>query len=152
MRIKKYAFYHLTDENAKMKAMKEVVEKCVEDNILRDFLTNNREAVIHMEFYGNEIELREMAARSDGYDDGFVEGRKEGREEGREEGRTEGRIETKVALIITKLAKNKSKETIADEIEEDVTFVEGIVNAIKSLPKDASPQVIYQKYKELKSM
>ena len=140
MRIKKYAFYHLTDENAKMKAMKEVVEKCVEDNILRDFLTNNREAVIHMEFYGNEIELREMAARSDGYDDGFVEGREE------------GRVETKVALIITKLAKNKSKETIADEIEEDVTFVEGIVNAIKSLPKDASPQVIYQKYKELKSM
>ena len=97
-----------------------------------------------MEFYGNEIELREMAARSDGYDDGFVEGRAEGREE--------GRVETKVTQIIKKLAKNKSKETIADEIEENVTFVEGIVNAIKSLPKDASPQVIYQKYKELKSM
>ncbi len=129
------ALYHLTDENAKMKAMKEVVEKCIEDNILRDFLMNNREAVIHMEFYGNEIELREMAARSDGYDDGY------------EEGLDEGSFLRLFMQLKVKVAQNKSVSDIAEELIETPENIEILMNLLKKHPNDPDPHVVYEEYK-----
>ena len=55
------------------------------------------------------------------------EGYEEGIEAGREEGREEGRYTLLETQIRKKLAKGKSIEVIADEVEEDLDTVKAIM-------------------------
>ena len=79
------------------------------------------------------------AIRKEGYEDGLEAGRLEGLEAGRLEGLEAGRLEGLKngriagleALIRKKLAKGKSLEVIAEEVEEDLEIVKTIVQKLK---------------------
>lgn len=56
----------------------------------------------------------------------------EAREEGLEEGRAEGRLAAMKDLVAKKLAKGKSVEEIAEDLEETVEAVERLINEQQS--------------------
>lgn len=75
--------------------MKEILEQCIAENILAEFLKKYGTEVISMLFE----QLTEEEAREISKQDGFEIGRKEGRAEGKAEGRAEGKIEVLFDLL-----------------------------------------------------
>ncbi|MCI5857141.1 MAG: hypothetical protein MR016_07245, partial [Agathobacter sp.] len=71
------------------------IDRCIEENVLRDFLIEHRSEVVKVTrldyTFEQQILLEREDAREEGREQGRQEGRKEGREQGREEGREEGR-------------------------------------------------------------
>lgn len=74
-------------------AVKQTVEECIREGILKDFLEEHREEVIGVSIWEFKEELYREAMREDALENGRSEGLKLGREEGRKEGRIEGREE-----------------------------------------------------------
>lgn len=64
--------------------------------------------------------------------EGKEEGIKEGMEKGIEIGLTRGREENRRELVRKKLAKGKPVPAIAEELEEDVSVIEEIVNDLNA--------------------
>lgn len=67
-------------------AINRAIDRCIEENVLKDFLIENRSEVVKVTqldyTFDRQIELEREDARREGWE----EGRKEGREEGRKEG------------------------------------------------------------------
>ena len=61
--------------------------------------------------------------------EGIIEGKKEGRLEGKLEGKAEERQEHLIRTVCIKLRKNKPAATIADELEEELSAVERVIEA-----------------------
>ena len=57
--------------------------------------------------------------------------KEEAREEGRAEGKAEGKAEERISLLIKKVAKGKSLETIADEMETDPDEIKDLYILVK---------------------
>ena len=55
-------------------ALETVVSECIEDGIVRTFLTEHRESVIMSYYWEYDQAAHEAALRSDGYEDGFQDG------------------------------------------------------------------------------
>lgn len=72
-------------------AINRAIDRCIEENILRDFLMKNRSEVVKVTqldyTFDRQLELEREEARKEGWAQGQAEGRAEGREEGRAEGR-----------------------------------------------------------------
>ena len=76
-----------------------------------------------------EEDVKVMCNLSDGIEErGIIKGRAEGKAEGKAEGRTE----LLKQLVQKKLAKGKSIEVIADELEEEVANIEAVIAEIKA--------------------
>ena len=81
-----------------------------------------------------EVSVRYMQAweekiydRMEGREEGIAIGRERGLREGRENGLREGRQEMLMSLIRKKLAKGKTPEEIAEELEESPETIEGLI-------------------------
>lgn len=68
----------------------------------------------------------------------------------RDKGRIEGEIRKSIRQILIKLHKGKSEEVIADEIEEDVSFVHLITSLSKTMD-DPTPEGVFNVYERLKT-
>lgn len=66
-------------------------------------------------------------------------------EEGQAVGETIGAIKTKVALICKKLSKGMSQEDIAELIEEDISYVKEICEAIGDNPAECDVDEVVRK-------
>ena len=82
-------------------AIKTAMESCINDGILKDVLSDEKEAVMNSVLYGftakEEREYQKMMlreAREEGLAEGLAEGRAEGLKQGLEQGRTEERRNT----------------------------------------------------------
>lgn len=64
----------------------------------------------------------------------------------RKEGRAEGRIEEKIDLVCRKLAKGKTPETIADDLEEDLNKIQRICDAASKYAPDYDIEKILQEF------
>ena len=64
-------------ENAKRVALEDTIDGCIRDNILQDFLTQNREAILMSYYWEYNQEEHDAAMR----DDGIEEGREKGHDE-----------------------------------------------------------------------
>ena len=69
-------------------------------------------------------------------------------EKGWEEGRTEGRTESRILLIIKKVQKGKGMEETAEDLEEDISVIEPIYNAVKESAPEYNVEEIYRKLNE----
>ena len=85
-----------------------------------------------------EVSVRYMQAweekiydRMEGREEGIAIGRERGLREGRENGLREGRQEMLISLIRKKLAKGKTPEEIAEELEESPETIQRLINEIK---------------------
>ena len=93
-------------------AVETAIDTCIEKDILKDVLLKQKAEVLHMllTHYDEKKHLRNT----------FMEGREEGRMAGREEKLRE--------QIQKKLSKGKSLTEIAEELEEETTVIEQIIN------------------------
>jgi len=107
-------------------AVRKAVEECIAQNILKDFLTEQKAEVIAMSIY----EYNEEYVKKVLYEDGMAEGKKEGKKEGIIEGS---------AAMIGSMRKMRSKgfssEEIADLLDQEKTAVEHILDLIMENPE-----------------
>lgn len=78
-----------------------------------------REIAIAHEMWLHDVATMKKRARKEGLAEGREEGLMIGREEGRAEGRAEGSDKKVISMVCKKLAKGKTPEVIADELEEE---------------------------------
>ena len=113
-RLKEYAvFVNTVRENLKRplplrEAVSSAVDTCIEDNVLRDILLEQKAEVIQMVLETFDQEKYEKAMHQEGYEDGYQDGRTDLLRE----------------LVQKKLAKGKSVEAIARELEVDPETVQ----------------------------
>ena len=74
-------------------AIERAIDRCIEENVLRDFLIEHRSEVVKVTRLDYTFEQQILLEREDAREEGREEGRQEGREEGRQEGREEGHEE-----------------------------------------------------------
>ncbi len=73
----------------------------------------------------------------------LVYARDEGREEGREEGKAEGEKAQLIKQVCKKLKKGKTPDMIAEELEEDLTVIEGICTEAQKYAPDFDCEQLY---------
>ena len=93
-----------------------------------------------------EKEMRELEEARKRYRMDVNTARSVGHREGREEGRTEGEIIRLTKQISKKLSKGISLETIAVELEEDISFIEPIYIVAQMFAPEYDPEEIYDAY------
>ena len=77
-----------------------------------------------------------------------VDVRREGIEIGKEIGRSQGQEEKLVSQVCAKLRKGKAKETIAEELEEDICKVSDICEVAKLFAPDYNEKEVCELYME----
>ncbi len=101
-------------------AVQLAVDYCIAKGILKDFLLANKAEVIKMSIYEYDEELHKKTLHDEGYEDGF------------QDGFQDGELTKLVKQICCKIQKNKTAETIADELEEDLETVKGICDVVET--------------------
>ena len=129
------------------KAINQAIDRCIQEDILADFLKENRAEVVKVTqldyTFDRQITMEREEAREEGRAEGREEGREEGRAEGREEGRAEGREEgraegealgtqqerEKIAIKMIKV--NKPLEEIMEFTELPIEKINELTQKIK---------------------
>lgn len=128
-------------------AIEVAIDQCIKEGVLRDFLMEHRTEVVKVTrldyTFDRQLALEREDSRTEGRTEGLAEGRAEGLAKGLAEGLDEGRKKEKISLISKKIAKNKSLEQIADELEEDKDSILPIYNIICKMPSDVDTDEIY---------
>lgn len=87
------------------------------------------------------LERMMMESRRDGEKEGIIKGKKEGKIEGKKE----GGIEKLVGQICRKLAKGKTQEVIAEDLEEELSEVQRICDiAVKYAPEYDTEKILQE--------
>ena len=104
-------------------AINQAMDACIEQNILKDVLTAQRAEVLGVLLSTFNKELYEKGLKDDAFSQGLDQGFSQGLSQGRAEG-AQAKLEE---LIRKKLAKGKSPEAIADDLEEPIEVVDEII-------------------------
>lgn len=129
-------------------AVRHAVDHCIRHNILKDFLLANKAEVVRMTLYEYDEELHKQTIRKESYEDGFDDGFENGFEDGFDNGQQNGKLLQLTELICRKLQKNKSPETIAEELEEDIDTIQHICTIAKDFAPDYDVAKIVEQYKK----
>ena len=99
-------------------AVERAVTECIQEGIMKEFLEKNRAEVTYMSIFEYDQERHLRQEREEAYETG----RKEGFEQG---------SQAAIRGLIRKMWKRgKSIREIAEDLEEDETFVEGMLDGI----------------------
>lgn len=104
-------------------AVTRAVDECIEEGILAEFLMKNKAEVIKVSIYEYDKEFEEKKLRKAEYEAGV--------EAGVESGIELGERSLLKKQIKKKLKKRKSIGQIADELEEEVTAIQRIIEEIQ---------------------
>lgn len=132
-RLEEYAIFVSTvrkykKEGSPLKtAITQAIEECIEKGILLDILLKERNEVLAVVLETFNQELYEKNLKADAYEDGV----EAGKEEGRKEGILEGECKKLLSQIKLKLAKGKTPEQIAEELEESEETILELMEKIK---------------------
>jgi len=96
------------------KAINKAMESCIEKDILRDVLIKNQAEVLYMLLTEYDEEEHMRATYKEGYEDG----------------EQAGRSELLTELVRKKIARGKSVEVIAEELEEELAVIREIVEKL----------------------
>lgn len=107
--------YPLTD------AINRVMDECINQNILKDILTQQRAEVLGVLLSTFNKELYEKGLKDNAYNEGLTQGR------------TEGAQDKLYEQIRKKIAKGKSVEEIAEELEESVEAVKELAASLSEV-------------------
>ena len=109
-------------------AIRCAIQRCIEEDVLKEFLMEHRTEVMHVMTLDYTFERRLELQRAEAEEAGRLEGRMEGRLEGRKEGEQEKLYQ----LIEKKLRKNKSLEQIAEELEETPEMIRALYEQMQA--------------------
>lgn len=104
-------------------AIEKAINQCMEENVLRDFLAQHREEVMHVMTLDYTFERRLEMQRAEAIEDGERIGKEIGKEIGTEEKLSE--------QIRKKIQKGKPLDQIADELEEVPETIRPLYEKIK---------------------
>ena len=104
-------------------AITKAIEDCIEEDILKDFLIECKSEVLEMVLYSFDKELYEEDLKQIAFEEGEKKGEKIGEKKGERN--------KLISQIQKKLAKQKTADIIAEELEEDVTIVQQIIDSLK---------------------
>ena len=104
-------------------AVTRAVDECIEEGILAEFLVKNKAEVIKVSIYEYDKEFEEKKLRKAEYEAGV--------EAGVESGIELGERSLLKKQIKKKLKKRKSIGQIADELDEEVTAIQRIIEEIQ---------------------
>ena len=148
--ISKYSGKDFSDE----KAVKMAVDECINENVLREFLLENKAEVVKMFL----TEYNEKQTLENTYNDGVEVGKEIGKEKGIEIGKAKGIELGKVQgiefgerrklieMVYKKIKRGKTVEEIADDLEEDIEVINPIFNEIEKLGLDKSLEEIMEHF------
>ena len=119
-RVRKYA---AKQDVSLEEAVTRAVDECIEEGILAEFLLKNKTEVIKVSIYEYDKEFEEKKLRKAEYEAGV--------EAGVESGIELGERSLLKKQIKKKLKKRKSIGQIADELEEEVTAIQRIIEEIQ---------------------
>lgn len=132
--LKEYAQYvarvrrYTTEKDISLKAAVErAVDECIAEGILTEFLMKNKAEVIKVSIYEYDKEFEEKKLRKAEYEAGRLEGIEFGKRQGIEAGERK-HLESQIEK---KLQKGKMVEQIADELEEEVSAIQEIIDKKK---------------------
>jgi len=89
-----------------------VIEYCIKNNILKDYLIEHASEVINMIFGEYDREMDIAVNRREAREEGRIEGLEEGREEGREEGEEIGMNKEKLIIAKNLLSEGSTPEFV----------------------------------------
>lgn len=129
------------------------IDRCIKEDILRDFLLEHRSEVVKVTrldyTFDRQLTLEREDSRMEGHAEGraegLAEGRTEGRAEGRAEGQMEGRAKERILLIQKKIAKDKSLNQIAEELEDSIENIQPVYDTICKMSDNLNVDDIYKK-------
>ena len=126
-------------------AVTEAMNECIDENILVDFFEQHREEVVEVSIYDyDEEEVRRVLAEE--YAQEYAQKvAKEVSEKAFAEGEQSGRQINLINMVIKKVKKSKTLETIASELEEEEADIKPIYDAVVSSAPDYDINVIKDK-------
>lgn len=95
-------------------AITKAIEDCIAEDVLKDFLIERKSEVLEMILYSFDKELYEEDLKQVAFEEGERNGEK-------------GKL---ISQIQKKLAKQKTVTEIAEELEEDVTVIQQIIDSL----------------------
>ena len=115
-------------------AVTEAMNECIDEDILVDFFEQHREEVVEVSIYDYDEEaVRKILAQ---------EYAQEAAKKAFSEGEQSGEQLSVINLIIKKVKKSKTLETIASELEEEEADIKPIYEAVVSSAPDYDINVI----------
>ena len=132
--ISKYSGKDFSDEEA----VKMAVDECINEDVLREFLLENKAEVVKMFL----TEYNEKQTLENTYNDGVEVGKEIGKLQGIEFGERRKLVE----MVYKKIKRGKSVEEIADDLEEDIEVINPIFNEIEKLGLDKSLEEIMEHF------
>ena len=148
--ISKYSGKDFSDEEA----VKMAVDECINEDVLREFLLENKAEVVKMFL----TEYNEKQTLENMYNDGVEVGKEIGKEKGIEIGKAQGIEMGKVQgiefgerrklieMVYKKIKRGKTVEEIADDLEEDIEVINPIFNEIEKVGLDKSLEEIMEHF------
>ena len=140
--ISKYSGEYFSDEEA----VKMAVDECINEDVLREFLLENKAEVVKMFL----TEYNEKQTLENTYNDGVEVGKEKGIEIGKAQGIELGKSQgiefgerrKLIEMVYKKIKRGKTVEEIADELEEDIEVINPIFNEIEKVGLDKSLEEI----------
>ena len=136
--ISKYSGKDFSDEEA----VKMAVDECINEDVLREFLLENKAEVVKMFL----TEYNEKQTLENTYNDGVEVGKEKGIEIGKVQGIEFGERRKLIEMVYKKIKRGKSVEEIADDLEEDIEVINPIFNEIEKLGVDKSLEEIMEHF------
>ena len=152
--ISKYSGKDFSDEEA----VKMAVDECINENVLREFLLENKAEVVKMFL----TEYNEKQTLENTYNDGVEVGKEKGIEIGKAKGIELGKVQgielgklqgiefgerrKLIEMVYKKIKRGKTVEEIADDLEEDIEVINTIFNEIEKLGLDKSLEEIMEHF------
>ena len=132
--ISKYSGKDFSDEEA----VKMAVDECINEDVLREFLLENKAEVVKMFL----TEYNEKQTLENTYNDGVEVGKEKGIEIGKAQGIKFGERRKLIEMVYKKMKRGKTVEEIADDLEEDIEVINPIFNEIEKVGLDKSLEEI----------
>lgn len=106
-------------------AVDKAVEECIGQNILKDFLSQNKAEVKRMSIYEYDEEAVRQVLKEDAYE--------------------EGALRKLVSQVCKKMKKNQSLKKIAEDLVEEVSVIEQIYHTAKEFAPDYDSALVFER-------
>lgn len=134
--ISKYSGKDFSDEEA----VKMAVDECINEDVLREFLLENKAEVVKMFL----TEYNEKQTLENTYNDGVEVGKEKGIEIGKAQGIEFGERRKLIEMVYKKIKRGKTVEEIADDLEENIEVVKQIYGNINAVGINKNLEVIIE--------
>ena len=136
-------------------AVSKAVDDCIRDDILKEFLLQNKAEVVKMTIFEYDEEQHKQTIHDEGYEEGYDcgydNGYGSGYDSGYGSGYGSGELSKLVGQICRKLKKGKEPELIAEELEEDLETVQHICEIAKGYVPEYDVAEIVNRVRDFRS-